>query len=105
MAEKKIIWTNLAAKQLRHITSFWTEHNKSNKYSLKLIDKVEYNFNGVLKNPKRCSETTFLGVRVSSLGHFSIFYKIDSAGIVILSFWDNRQNPNKLVELLKKNES
>jgi hypothetical protein len=39
--------------------------------------------------------------RVASLGHFSIFYKIKKDSIVITAFWDNRQDPKKLLEFLR----
>lgn len=103
MAQKKVIWTKFAAKQLRQVTDYWTEHNYSNSYSIKLIDKIQSNLNGVLKNPKRCPESAVSGIRVSPLGHFSVFYAIVPEGIAIVSFWDNRQDPKKLFEILEKN--
>lgn len=39
--------------------------------------------------------------RVASMGHFSILYKIDQDLIVITAFWDNRQDPGKLLEELQ----
>jgi len=38
------------------------------------------------------------------MGHFSLFYKITDTEIIITAFWDNRQDPAKLLQLLKEQE-
>jgi hypothetical protein len=43
----------------------------------------------------------FPNTRVASMGHFSIFYKVIDEAILITAFWDNRQDPKKLLELLR----
>lgn len=35
-----------------------------------------------------------------AMGNFSIFYRFDNAEIVVMAFWDNRQDPDKLLALL-----
>jgi L-ribulose-5-phosphate 3-epimerase UlaE len=45
--------------------------------------------------------TDFEGIRVASLGNYSIYYKITDKDIIITSFWDNRQDPKKLLKLLE----
>ncbi len=40
--------------------------------------------------------------RVASMGHFSIYYQIDGSSIIITAFWDNRDDPKKLLKELKK---
>jgi hypothetical protein len=30
------------------------------------------------------------------MGHFSLYYKITDKFIIVLAFWDNRQNPKEL---------
>ena len=40
--------------------------------------------------------------RVASMGHFGIYYKIDQDVVIITAFWDNRQDPNKLLQELKR---
>ena len=43
------------------------------------------------------------GVRVAFvLVHFSIFYRFGDKTIEVLLFWDNRQDPEKLRELISK---
>lgn len=36
------------------------------------------------------------------LGNYSIFYKIFDEKIIITAFWDNRQDPKKLLKILGK---
>lgn len=46
--------------------------------------------------------TDFKDVRVAALGHFSIYYKVKDQQIIIVAFWDNRQDPVKLMKILAK---
>jgi len=45
--------------------------------------------------------TDFKDVRVASLGNYSIYYKVTDEEIIISAFWDNRQNPKKLLKILR----
>jgi hypothetical protein len=38
------------------------------------------------------------------MGHFSIFYKVTEKHLIITAFWDNRQDPKKLLELIEEEE-
>ena len=67
-----IKWSEQAKIELKEILLYWKNHNKSNSYSIKLNAEVH---------------------------NYSIFYLIEKDSITILSFWDNRRNPND-VELL-----
>lgn len=37
------------------------------------------------------------------MGHYSVYYKYSNTQIIVTAFWDNRQDPNKLLGLLQKN--
>jgi len=102
MAKRKIIWTQTAARQRRNILEYWVQNNKSNSYSLKLLKASNSKTELIAKNPKIFKEADFPDTRVASMGHFSIFYKYNSREIIITAFWDNRQDPQKLIEVLKK---
>jgi hypothetical protein len=43
----------------------------------------------------------FLNLRVATMGHFSLFYKITGNAIIITAFWDNRQDHKQLLKLLE----
>jgi hypothetical protein len=46
--------------------------------------------------------TIYPETKVSAMGHFSILYKFKEDQIIITAFWDNRQDPLKLLEIIKK---
>lgn len=47
----------------------------------------------------------FPDMRIAAMGHFSMFFKITGDTIIITAFWDNRQDPQKLLKLLKSQRS
>lgn len=97
----KIIWTNTAVLQRRKILIYWTKRNKSNVYSKKLITEIVDRVRFLANNPESFILTNFSDIRTSTLGHYNIFYKITSNELIIMAFWDNRQNPKKITKLLK----
>lgn len=101
MAEKKIIWTETAARQRRSILEYWLQRNQSPNYSLKLLKVSNEKANLIADNPLLYKKADFPDTRVATMGHFSMFYKIVDDTIFIVAFWDNRQDPKKLLTLLK----
>lgn len=55
----------------------------------------------IAEKPSLYKSTDFKNTRVASLGNFSLFYKITEEQIIISAFWDNRQDPKKLLEILQ----
>ncbi len=103
MAKKRrVVWTETAAKQRNNILRFWVRKNRSNSYSLKLLELSNQKAELIAANPKMYQLSEHPDTRVASLGHFSIYYKMNAKLIVITAFWDNRQDPKKLLEELKK---
>lgn len=101
MAKRQVVWTKTAATQRRHILEYWIEHNQSTTYSEKLIELFRERTHQLIEHPKIGKKADFPKTRVVSLGHFSLFYKVTENKIFITSLWDNRQDPNKLLNLLK----
>ncbi len=101
MAQKKIIWTDTAARQRRSILEYWIQRNQSTTYSLKLLRLSNEKANLIADNPLLYKAAEFPNTHVASMGHFSLFYKILEDAIVINAFWDNRQDPKELLKLLK----
>ena len=101
MAKRTIVWTLTASKQRRIILAYWNNRNKSTLYPEKIISFTKARLNIVINNPLIGKKTDFPNTRVITLGHFSIFYKYNRKNIIITSFWDNRQDPKKLINLLK----
>ena len=98
---KQIIWTDTARFQRRQVLEYWEKRNGNKNYSRKISgwirDRVliikAYHFIG--------KPTNYDDTRVFTTGDFSIFYRVTGNRIIIMSFWDNRQDPDKLLEILK----
>ena len=103
MAQKKIIWSETAARQRRSILEYWLQRNQSNAYSIKLLRLSNAKANQIAGNPMLYKTASFPNTHVATMGHFSLFYKITDEAILITAFWDNRQDPKKLLELLRRN--
>ena len=97
----QVVWTKTAIRQRQSILEYWAERNGNKRYCKKISKlvrnrirfQVEFNYAG--------KETDYGDIRVTSAGHFSIFYKLYTDRIIIMSLWDNRQDPEKLSEILK----
>jgi plasmid stabilization system protein ParE len=101
MAQRKIIWTDTAARQRRSILEYWLQRNRSSAYPLKLLRLSNEKANLIAENPLIYKPAEFPDTHVAAMGHFSLFYKIIDDAIIVTAFWDNRQDPKKLLELLK----
>jgi len=104
MVELKIFWTKTAINQRNLVFEYWNARNKNTSYSKKLnntiIDRTE-----ILKsNPFLGKITDFENTRILPIKHYSILYQKHKTKIIITGFWDNRQNPKKLLSLLKARE-
>jgi len=96
-----IEWSKTAENQLFAILDFWIGKTKSTSYAEKLATIVWKRTEFIVRNPFASEKTSFPETRRAALGHFSIFYKITDTKVLITAFWDNRQDPNRLYELLK----
>ena len=105
MAQKKIIWTETAARQRRSILEYWLQRNQSNAYPVKLLRLSNEKANKIAANPMLYKTVDFPNTRVATMGHFSLFYQVTDETILITAFWDNRQDPKNLLELLKARHS
>lgn len=101
MAKRTIVWTKTADIQFVGILEYWVKRNKSNAYSKKLIKLVTERTNQIAETPFIYKSTDFKDIRIASLGNFSIYYKVNMDSIIITAFWDNRQNPEKLLKILQ----
>lgn len=104
MAQRNVVWTRTADIQFTGILQYWVNRNKSNLYSKKLMKSVIERTNLIAEKPLTFKRTDFDKVRISTLNNFSIFYKISDSHIIITAFWDNRQDPKKLLKILENNK-
>lgn len=104
MAKRAIVWTETAAKQRREILKYWTKRNNSKVYAEKLIQLIAKQTKIISKHPESFKEADYPDTRESAMGHFSIYYKYTDKELLITAFWDNRQGPKELLDLLNKNK-
>ena len=100
MAELSVFWTNTALKQRNYTFEYWNDRNKSTTYSKKLNLSIKERTDILKTNPELGKRTEYNNTQVISLGHYSILYKKVDLKIIITGFWDNRQNPDKLLKFL-----
>jgi len=96
MAQRIIVWSSTAKKELKSILEFFIFRNKSNTYSLKLYKKIQTEVNLLLLQSTIGKKTNSVNVRGLLVENYYIFYEVNQSHIVILSIWDTRQNPEKL---------
>ena len=101
MAQLKVFWTETAIIQRNYVFEYWNERNKSTEYSKKLNAKIIERISLLKSQPKLGKKSNFEDVRIVSLEHYSLLYKFDELKIINVGFWDNRQNPNRLLEFLQ----
>ena len=104
MALLGVFWTKTAIDQRNYIFQYWNTHNKSTSYSQKLNKRIKERIEILKSHPGIGKKTTFASTRILSLGHYSILYQHINKQIIITGFWDNRQNPAKLLSFLKDKE-
>ncbi len=102
MVKRTVVWTETASRQRREILKYWTKHNGSTNFAEKLIKLTAVRIRVILKLPESFKPTTYPDTRESAMGHFSIYYKLTKDKLIITAFWDNRQDPKTLLEILKK---
>ena len=93
-----VVWTPKAKEELKEILVYWKKRNKSNTFSLKLNPEAQKVVKSLIDNPYIWHiEEGYEDVRsVLVFYNYSIFYRVENNIIRILSFWDNRRNPNSL---------
>lgn len=96
-----IFWTQTAKLQRNHIFDYWNNRNKSKNYSKKLNLAIRERIELLKFHPEMGKSSDFGETRATTMGHYSILYKIDRPRIIITGFWDNRQDPKKLLKFLK----
>jgi plasmid stabilization system protein ParE len=101
MAKRTIKWTRTADLQYIGILEYWVKRNKSATYSKKLIHLVADRLEQIAETPTIYKKVNFKDTHVASFGNFSIYYKVTVDQIIVTAFWDNRQDPKKLLKILR----
>ncbi len=104
MAPLKVFWTQTAILQRNLVFQYWNTRNKSKGYSVKLNIEIKERILLLKNYPLIGKKTELKNVRILSIKHYSILYKVEDSRILIMAFWDNRQDPRKLLKLLRDNK-
>ena len=93
----KIKWSSKAQRELNNTLIYWSERNKSETYSKKILKEVEKKQDFLERNPNSGTPLNYKSVfKVQILKFFSLVYELTIDEIKIISFWDNRRNPENL---------
>ncbi|MBA4304991.1 MAG: plasmid stabilization protein [Sphingobacteriaceae bacterium] len=101
MAKRVVSWTAVAIRQRSAILAYWTKRNGSTQYAKKIIELTGRVLVEVAKQPELYKSIDSKGIHCASVGHFSLYYRFDSLNLIVVAFWDNRQDPNRLLEIIK----
>ena len=102
MVKLNVFWTKTAIRQRNVTFEYWNKRNRSNSYSKRLNSSIKARIKLLIINPEMGKITELTDTRAVSLGHYSILYKKKNSNLYITGFWDNRQNPKKLLKFLKE---
>ena len=93
-----IKWTEHERREKVEILKFWIKNYQSNIYSQKIKIETQRKLSLLKKNSLMGEEVEDFNEvrRILILENFSLFYTIEVNEIKILSFWDNRRNPENL---------
>ncbi len=95
-----IVWTNTAEKNIEKISDYILE-----KFTKKevddFLDKVDKIIANVLEFPNIghfYNDTIYRHILISKQTY--LFYKIEDENIILITFFNNSQNPDKLLNIL-----
>lgn len=98
---KQIVWSRRAQRDRKEILEYWRVRNKSNTYSKKLNRLFKESIKIITDFPEIGKPTDQANTRIKIVKDYLIIYEETETQILILTIWDNRQDPGKLKEVLK----
>lgn len=87
----RIVWSQKALAQFRFTVRYWDLRNQSQSYSKRFKDLILRELNILLEFPNAFPEST-PGTRKMTVDNFIILYTIKAESIVVIHFYDGRQN-------------
>jgi plasmid stabilization system protein ParE len=94
---RKIILSKRASRRLEKLLEY-LELEWSLKVKNEFLKKLDKSLKQIQEFPESCQQTSFLkGLHMLVVTkQTSLFYRFDSKAITIVTFFDNRMNPDKL---------
>lgn len=100
MAAFEIVWTELAELKFHNLLTYYLDRNRSNVYPLRLQDATDNVLEILQTNPFIGRVVHASGTRAVPVLKFEIIYEVVDNDIVILTFWDPKQDPKRLWDIL-----
>ena len=92
----KVIWTETAKLEFKDTCDYWNRRNGSKAYSKILRKLIVSSVAQIILFPKSGIPSALEGVRFVVIKDYLLFYQEVGLDIILLSFWDGRQDPEKL---------
>ncbi len=80
---------------------YWARRNKSTAYPERLIELIRKRIAVIADNPFSGKQANYSDVRESAMGNLSIYYRVTEEKLLVMAFWDNRQDPEKMIAKLR----
>ena len=98
---KQIIWSLNAQNSKKEIFKYWSQRNKSNRYSKQLNQLFKEAILLISEHPYIGRPTDDASVRIKIVKEYLLIYEVTETSINILSIWDGRQDSSKMDDILK----
>ncbi len=93
-------WTFTAQRDRERVFKYWNKNNGSNDYSRKLNQLIEEKITIIRSYPAAGLATNRKGIRYYLIDRrYKLFYKKNREQVIILRFWDSRQDTERLTGL------
>jgi plasmid stabilization system protein ParE len=96
MVKSQLVWSPRARIKLYDILKFYTDRNKSKKYSERLYRTINKELRLLVKHPDLGIKTEIDSVRGLIIGDYIVYYEATEGRIIIHTLWDSRQNQDEL---------
>ena len=93
---KKIKWNNAASNTFEETTKYLQDNFslKAAEYFANLVyDRIEMLENGLTVGRKSIKAKTVMVIKLDK--HRQMFYRMQGTTLIIVDFWDTRQDPRK----------
>lgn len=97
---KKLRWTSKARRELKEILEFWTDHNASDTYSLKLLYLFNETALQIASTPGLGKQSDIPFVRMKLVRDYWLFYSESQTEIEILQIKSTHQDPESFYKHL-----
>ncbi|MDX2189947.1 MAG: type II toxin-antitoxin system RelE/ParE family toxin [Bacteroidota bacterium] len=98
----KIVWTTEAIQERDEIFKYWNKRNHSNNYSKKLRALIREALDTIRNHPEIGKPTLIVNTKIKVIKDYLLVYRISENNLIILAFWDSRQNPVKLDKIIEQ---